>query len=573
MTSVRSLLRVALAAAFTLVAGSAAGCGDSSAAATGAAAGPSTMASSVVQIRTSTGVRGTGFAISYQDHTLVATAAHVVADASEVSILREQPIERTQTLRTIYPDVRVRAIDFVRDLAVLEVPNLPAGTLQPLAIDGERCSDASRAWGYPPTVFTSNREQGITETALSGVKAVRLNAEESLGGQQRVLARDAVAGIVFTPALENGNSGGPVMAGDGTVVGVTVMKSLLHSQGAAVCASELMPLLDQAVASPEPDGPAMERFASDVLNTFLPFVEDAESAQAARDFLLPSIIEQCRDFYLQFLSRLSSAPGGLRFGDLRSAFDQAFPGTFDRVERLQDRCLGQDTEKMVQCIADIAALPMALALFRKPLGDLHAVRSVQVKGEPRRVVQDPPEYEVALLATAAGGDRSLRVRFRQDYGRLWLVPPGPEETFLAAVRGDAAAPFVGTWSHQIEQAGDDGRQSNGTYTLLVRQLGGAITVSGALHVQHLAPPGQTFPCNGQRRVEVDYRATWSARPRGNRLVLELVSEQKLRDAARCQVSDQSMELEKRDDELVIVGRNGEPGYAGVEWRFDRRGLP
>ncbi len=529
------------------------------------------MAASVVQVRTNTGARGTGFAISHQDKVLIATAAHVVADASEVSILREQPMQKTETLRTIYPDVRVRAIDFVRDLALLEVPNLPAGVLRPLALSPERCNEATQAWGYPPTVFTSSREQGITGTALSGTKLVRLNAEENLGGQSRILAKDAVDGIVFTPALEGGNSGGPVVAADGSVVAVTVMKSLQHSQGAAVCASELTPLLAQAVATGEPDAAALEAFASDVLNNFLPFAEDVQSSHAARDFLLPQVIDKSRSFYLQFLTRLSSFTGDVRFGSLRPAFDQAFPGAMERVERMQARCLDQEGDKLVQCIADSAALPMALALFRQPLGDVRSVRNIKIKGEPRRVVQDPPEYEVALLTESASGDRSLRVRVRQDYGRLWLVPPDPEEAFLAAVRGDAAQPFLGTWIHDIDKSGDNGQQTSGTYTLVVRQFGGAISVTGNLRAQHVTTPGNVFPCNNSRRVEVDYRATWNARPHGpGKLALDLVTEQKLRDGAKCQVSDRALEIEKRGEDLIITSRNGEPGYSGQEWVFVRR---
>ncbi|HTM23395.1 MAG TPA: serine protease [Kofleriaceae bacterium] len=549
-----------------------AGCSSSSSAgaAASAPAAPTTMAGSVVQIRTNTGARGTGFAVAHGNHVLIVTAAHVVADASELSVLREQPVERTEILRTIYPDVRVRAIDFLRDLAVLEVPNLPAGTLRPLPVNGDRCAEASQAWGYPPTVFTSTREQGVTGTALSGTKVIRLNAEESLGGEHRVLGKDAVAGIVFTPALEGGNSGGPVVTADGAVVAITVMKSLLHSQGAAVCASELTPLLDQAVVSAEPDAAAMERFASDVLNTLLPFAVDGASAQAARDFLLPASIDKSRAFYLQYLTRLSPW-GASRFGDLRGAFEQAFPGTVERVERLQAKCVDQEGDKLIQCIADIASLPMALALFRKPFGDVRTARNVKVVGEPKRVVQDPPEYEVALLVTSgAGGDRSVRVRLRHDYGRLWLVVPDPEDAFLAAVRGDAATPYVGTWVHQIDQGGEDGRQTSGTYELTIRQFGGALSVGGVLRVEHLAPTGGTFPCNNQRRIEVDYRATWTARPRGSRLALDLVSERKLHDAARCQVSDRSLELERRGEDLVVVARNGEPGYAGQEWTFARR---
>ena len=204
----------------------------------------------------------------------------------------------------------------------------------------------------------------------------------------------------------------------------------------------------------------MERFASDVLNTFIPFAEDHDSAQAARDFLLPTVIDTCRAFYLQHLTRLSTMPGRA-FGDLRAGFDQAFPGTNDRVERLQDQCVGDDSDKFISCIADVAALPMALSLFRKPLGDVRPVREIKVMGEPKRVVQDPPEYEVALLTSAASGDRSLRVRVRNDYGRLWLVPTDPEEAFMAAIRGDAATPFLGTWVHQIEHGDEQGSAYTG----------------------------------------------------------------------------------------------------------------
>jgi putative serine protease PepD len=139
---------------------------------------------------------GTGFVVDKSGH--IVTAAHVVDGASSVTVKFKDGATRT---------AKVLGTDDATDLAVLGID--PSGlTLQPLALGSSsslRIGDAVAAIG-DPFRYARSLSTGI----VSGVDRT-IQAPNGF----------TVAHAIQTDAALNpGNSGGPVLAADGTVVGV-----------------------------------------------------------------------------------------------------------------------------------------------------------------------------------------------------------------------------------------------------------------------------------------------------------------------------------------------------------------
>lgn len=537
---------------------------------------PARMAGSVVQIRSDSG-RGTGFAVRAGDRTVIVTAAHVIEDVGELMVVKEQSVGHSaEVARTIYPDVDVLAIDFEHDLAVLEVPHLPADALKPLALDAEHCDAAATGWGYPPTVFTASREQGLTKAALTAIKRVQLDATERLGGVERVLSKGGVEGILFSPVLEPGNSGGPVLDAHGKVVGVVVMKSMAHQQGAAVCAEHLAPLLATAVRAPaDPTRDEATELVTTLTTQFLPFATDEGSARAARDFVHPSILGQSRALFSKFLAMHFTAAslgggdtsGTAKLAALQRSFVATFPGTVERVEQLGERCVSESDGVDMGCLGDLAALPMALSLLRTELGGMTDVRKVTAQGDPRRVSQRPAEYEVPFVVENAERSVTVRLRLRHDHGRLWLMPGEPEASMEKAIATAAQAErdlgrrLVGTWVYE-----DHGRFSQQGYGLVysvrhvleIRGTEEGLVVVGALDEErHWANSDLSFQCNDRNRQATTVRARWHASVVDSKLVLDEDEETVSPDAKRCGWSaDKRLILALRDDGRLVIENYG-----------------
>lgn len=170
---------------------------------------------------------GSGWAL---DHDLVVTNAHVVAGADDISI-RAGEARRS---------AEVVAFDPRRDLALLSVDGLGAAPL-PLGTDASRGDEVVMA-GYPlGGAFT-------TESGRVGLRMAARGAD--IYGQGNVV-RDiyAVRGVV-----QPGNSGGPALASDGSVVGVVFARAIDDSDIAYVLTlDELNGMLMERPA-PGPDG-------------------------------------------------------------------------------------------------------------------------------------------------------------------------------------------------------------------------------------------------------------------------------------------------------------------------------
>jgi len=139
------------------------------------------------------GYDGSSFVI---DDGLMMTNAHVVAGSSEVYVTFPDGSRYEATVVIFDPD---------RDLAVLAVEN---ATVRPLPIATDPTSDEGAVVGYPggqrsPRVAAARFERDISAAGRD------IYGESAVTRQVRVLSAN----------LERGDSGSPVVDGDGSVVG------------------------------------------------------------------------------------------------------------------------------------------------------------------------------------------------------------------------------------------------------------------------------------------------------------------------------------------------------------------
>ncbi|MEP6560699.1 MAG: MarP family serine protease [Nakamurella sp.] len=191
------------------------------------AAGDSIVKVRAVAASCSRRTEGTGFVVGTgAGGTKVLTNAHVVAGSDRAAV--------EYNGRTL--DGTVVLYDAQRDLAVLDVPDLTATPLTFAADPAEPGSDATVA-GYPldgPYTLTP----------------ARLRATIALRGPN-IYSSQTVTREVYTirAQVRPGNSGGPLLASDGTVLGVIFGAAIDETDvGFALTAQEVAPVVQAGLA-------------------------------------------------------------------------------------------------------------------------------------------------------------------------------------------------------------------------------------------------------------------------------------------------------------------------------------
>lgn len=163
-------------------------------------------------------IEGSGFPIS-PDHIL--TNAHVVAGVTEDQRVTTTD-GRTLPATVVYYDPEV-------DVAVLDVPGLD---LTPLQFAGQASAGADAVVaGYP-------------ENAPSLVQAPARIGDVQDGAEQNIYQTGIVTRQMYEirAAVEEGNSGGPLLSPEGTVYGVVFAEAVgVSDTGFALTAQEVMP--------------------------------------------------------------------------------------------------------------------------------------------------------------------------------------------------------------------------------------------------------------------------------------------------------------------------------------------
>jgi len=146
---------------------------------------------------------GSGFVIDRQGHIL--TNAHVVVGARTVRVGFASSTGLDSTYRA-----RVLGVDKATDIAVLQPENVPARALDPLplgSVKDVRVGDSVVAIGNP-----LGEERTITSGIISAVNRTISSLEPN---------RPINGALQTDAAINHGNSGGPLIAADGRVIGIT----------------------------------------------------------------------------------------------------------------------------------------------------------------------------------------------------------------------------------------------------------------------------------------------------------------------------------------------------------------
>jgi S1-C subfamily serine protease len=147
------------------------------------------------------GIEGTGF--TFAPHRVL-TNAHVVAGTTQVGV----QVAAHQTLAAT-----VVLFDPTRDIAVLNVPNLTAPVLSFATTAAQRGASAA-VLGYP-------------EDGPFSVRSARVASRTTVSGND-IYGRTTVHREIYAvrAVIRSGNSGGPLLAEDGRVLGVVFATSL-----------------------------------------------------------------------------------------------------------------------------------------------------------------------------------------------------------------------------------------------------------------------------------------------------------------------------------------------------------
>ena len=475
------------------------------------------MSASVLNVYTGKS-RGTGFAIrGPSDRVFLVTAAHVVYDGTDISVMQEfiDSEDRSQVFRVAYPEVEVVAVDFETDLAVLEVINLPEGRLKPLELDlaAESCSRAHTTWGYPDTIFGSGK-LALTRTVLASATPQTLDVLERFAQSVRVLKKGAVKGLVFSPEVESGTSGGPITDRDGKVVAVVVMKSQLQSQGAAVCSSYLSELVRSAASTAPPTKEEIAGHLRHFSLNILPYARSADERPPIREWVSPQAIAQLGGFFNDFLLLSFTAAGAEEGGgqELLERTQELFPSLKELAG--VEACLTNDSIDL-NCVSMTAVPGLAVDAFELSAGVKPGATDLSVNSDPEEV--DPKEhvYQVNISYRDREGESKFRkLKFRRSFGRIWIELPSLTSLIL---KGDPNfAEFAeGEW--EVEETGKD-KASNGYHTKYKNNVAVVITregesLSGTVTVAHketFLSDEAWWNCNDEQ----SYRATGSFKFQG-----------------------------------------------------------
>jgi len=178
----------------------------------------------------SRGIEGTGFVIA--KHRIV-TNAHVVAGTSQLAVQVDQDHNLAATVVLFDPK---------RDVAVLDVPRLTAAPLAFEALPAKH-GDAAVVLGYP-------------QDGPFSIRSARIRTLTTVGGSD-IYGNGNVHREIYSirAVVRSGNSGGPLLSTNGTVLGMVFATALDSSDtGYALSHGEIAPDLAKAQQLDRPVG-------------------------------------------------------------------------------------------------------------------------------------------------------------------------------------------------------------------------------------------------------------------------------------------------------------------------------
>ncbi|MDZ5713246.1 S1C family serine protease [Jeotgalibacillus haloalkalitolerans] len=216
----------------------------------------------VIQIETPIGSIGSGFI--YNTEGAIVTNAHVVANASEVTVITADSARYTGY---------VKGISETTDVAVVQVDELSGKEPMELETENEaQLLDQVLALGSP---------LGFQNTVTSGV----------IDGTDRsfVIEPFKYENIdQFTAAISPGNSGGPLLNADTMkVIGLNSAEEPDQNLGYSIPIADVVDLIDGWIAEPMEELPTFDQYAEQPADAVTPTVE--EQALYIAQYYLSSI--------------------------------------------------------------------------------------------------------------------------------------------------------------------------------------------------------------------------------------------------------------------------------------------
>jgi Trypsin-like peptidase domain len=404
---------------------------------------------SVLRIETRSGT-GTGFFVAGPDgRRYVATAFHVIEGGGPITVARRVKQGETDAYVEAYPEARLVAYDREADLALLEIPNLPAERMKPLQIADAQEDEPIASIGYGASSLVSEatlmRKTGIVSNLTF------LPVLDRVTGT--MTKASAVKALIVSSDLEPGFSGGPTLNADDKVVGINVVKDAAHlGQNGCVHASLLTKLLQGIKPHHAPTTDEVKQFIADIQTRYLEVSTADRSYVPQSDFLALGEQPALHSWSHALLGagRVSARMTLVQVsGDVLSTFDAAPANAFiaDCLSKnsARSRLLSGTGVKQSNHCAELGIRPLAWGLSAAELGWDGRTTGYEIK----QVNETDPRarhYEVKVR-TLGETPQFLTLHLLAEGGRLKLRLFDNDETPFALKRGIDTRPeqLYGSW--------------------------------------------------------------------------------------------------------------------------------
>ncbi|MET0341535.1 MAG: serine protease [Polyangiales bacterium] len=423
---------------------------------------------SVVRVETR-GSAGTGFFVEGPDgRCFVVTAFHVVEKGGRITVARQVKQNDTDAYVEAYPESRLVAYDRESDLALLEVPNLPADRMKPLALGVPKIDRPISSYGFPATSLTT-RELGIMRKTGTLSNVAFLPVIDWRTG--RVVKENAVKAVIVSSALEPGFSGGPTLDEEGKVVGINVVKDKAHvGQDGAVHVEILAKLLKSVRAHAAPTTDEVSRFLTDVKERYLDVGVTERSAVPESDFLGLNELLAVREVAEGLLAKeagirirmtLSQLPGNVMQTFDSSPVRSALTECQSKSSAINALLGGTGMQQPNQC-GELGIRPLAWGLAAEELGWDARTTGFEV----RQVDEIDPvsRFYEAKVRTLGPSPRTLTLHLQLEGGRPKLRLFDRDGVLFAMKRGSDTAPeqLVGAWGRASSYVDNQGATQDTT---------------------------------------------------------------------------------------------------------------
>lgn len=484
---------------------------------------------SIVRIDTESG-SGTGFFVAAPSaQRYVVTAAHVLAGGGKITVSRQVDIGSFDHYVEAYPEADLVAFDAESDVALVQLRNVPAEKMPPLALAEPVSDEDIASYGFPASSLVGRL--GLTRKDGKLSSMVQLPYVDPV--TRHVLKQHAVKAVIVSSALEPGFSGGPTLNTRGQVVGVNVQKDDAHQgQNAAVHPSALTALFKQLKRRSAPTTQEVAAFLSTIQAQYLqlPVAERLETSETnyisleeipKLRALAERVVEQPKSAQLLF----SQAPGQtlptLTSGEVTEAMAECQKRT-DAVRRLLQNT---GVEQSGGC-ASIAVRPLAWDLVA-------AVLQWTERPHGFSVVKVDEVDPVARLYNA-------KVKASDDDAVSWTVHLVSEGSTLKLRLFDRSTPYALSLASRYKASDLAGKwtsvHANGTYAERLEVIVEAdenTLVKHSVHSEWSMPEGKIWPCASARTIGYDIEQAFRGKLKGGMLQAETDPNQARRAGAAC----------------------------------------